>query len=68
MNDKGQDIPATIFDKVTYELHPSFGKRAKQSMFAINMAYCCTEANAIDPQQRKSLHLNFQRKDGENSR
>jgi len=31
VNDKGQDIPATIFDKVTYELHPSFGKRAKQT-------------------------------------
>jgi transcription initiation factor IIF auxiliary subunit len=34
VNDKGQDIPATIFDKVTYELHPSFGKRAKQSRFS----------------------------------
>lgn len=30
VNDEGQDVPATIFEKVTYELHPSFEKRAKQ--------------------------------------
>jgi transcription initiation factor IIF auxiliary subunit len=31
VNDKGENIPATIFDKVTFDLHPSFGKKAKQS-------------------------------------
>lgn len=29
-NEKNEDIPATALDKVTYNLHPSFGKRAKQ--------------------------------------
>jgi transcription initiation factor IIF auxiliary subunit len=37
VNDKGEDVPATIFDKVTYELHPSFGKRAKQGMLATRL-------------------------------
>src|SRR2546429_3579582 len=27
---EGQEVPANIFEKVTYELHPSFEKRAKQ--------------------------------------
>jgi len=31
VGDNKQDLPATIFEKVTYELHPSFGKKAKQS-------------------------------------
>lgn len=33
MNEKGALVPANIFDKVTYHLHPSFGERATQSMF-----------------------------------
>lgn len=32
VNDKGQDVAADVFEKVTYELHPSFEKRAKQGM------------------------------------
>lgn len=32
VNDKGEQVPATIFDKVTYHLHPSFGARATQGM------------------------------------
>ncbi|KAJ5587369.1 uncharacterized protein N7459_003134 [Penicillium hispanicum] len=31
VNDKGEQIPANLFDKVTYHLHPSFGSRATQS-------------------------------------
>ncbi|KAJ5690232.1 Transcription initiation factor TFIID subunit 14 [Penicillium macrosclerotiorum] len=31
LNDKGEQVPATIFDKVTYRLHPSFGDRATQT-------------------------------------
>jgi len=30
VGDKGETLPATIFDKVTYHLHPSFDRRAKQ--------------------------------------
>jgi len=30
VNPEGEDIPATCFDKATYQLHESFGKRAKQ--------------------------------------
>lgn len=30
VNDKGEQVPATLFDKVTYHLHPSFGDRAVQ--------------------------------------
>lgn len=33
MNEKGALVPANIFDKVTYHLHPSFGERATQGMF-----------------------------------
>lgn len=33
VNDKGEQIPANLFDKVTYHLHPSFGSRAVQSRF-----------------------------------
>ena len=35
VNDKGEQIPATLFDKVTYHLHPSFGSRAVQSRFLL---------------------------------
>jgi transcription initiation factor TFIID/TFIIF subunit len=30
-NEKGDLVPATLFDKVTYHLHPSFGARAVQT-------------------------------------
>ncbi|OQD74932.1 hypothetical protein PENDEC_c009G05964 [Penicillium decumbens] len=30
-NDKGDVVPANLFDKVTYHLHPSFGSRATQT-------------------------------------
>ncbi len=30
LNDKGEEVPADIFSKVTYKLHESFGDRAKQ--------------------------------------
>jgi len=31
VNDRGEDVPATIFDKVLYKLHPSFEARANQT-------------------------------------
>ncbi|KAI9698712.1 MAG: hypothetical protein M1836_003822 [Candelina mexicana] len=31
LNEHGEEIPASIFDKTTYKLHPSFEKRAIQS-------------------------------------
>ncbi|KAJ5713281.1 Transcription initiation factor TFIID subunit 14 [Penicillium malachiteum] len=31
VNDKGDQIPANLFDKVIYHLHPSFGDRATQT-------------------------------------
>jgi transcription initiation factor IIF auxiliary subunit len=34
VNDKGQDVAADIFEKVTYELHPSFENRAKQGILS----------------------------------
>jgi transcription initiation factor TFIID/TFIIF subunit len=30
LDEKKNEVPATIFDKVTYHLHESFGKKAKQ--------------------------------------
>ena len=33
LSDKGEPVKASIFDKVTYELHESFGKRARQSKY-----------------------------------
>ncbi|PLB33152.1 Ran GTPase-binding protein YRB1 [Aspergillus candidus] len=30
VNDHGEQVPAGVFDKVTYHLHPSFGERATQ--------------------------------------
>lgn len=35
VGDKGETLPATIFDRVTYHLHPSFDRRAKQSEFML---------------------------------
>ncbi len=32
LNEHGEEIPASIFDKTTYKLHPSFEKRATQCM------------------------------------
>jgi transcription initiation factor IIF auxiliary subunit len=31
LNEAGEEVPASIFSKVTYKLHESFGDRAKQS-------------------------------------
>jgi transcription initiation factor IIF auxiliary subunit len=31
VNEHGEQVPANVFDKVTYTLHPSFGDRAVQS-------------------------------------
>ena len=31
LNEHGEQVPASVFDKVTYELHPSFEDRAVQS-------------------------------------
>ncbi|KAJ5107067.1 Transcription initiation factor TFIID subunit 14 [Penicillium angulare] len=31
VNDKGEQIPANLFDKVVYHLHPSFGDRSTQT-------------------------------------
>ncbi|KAL3472969.1 RanBP1 domain-containing protein [Aspergillus californicus] len=31
VNDHGEQVPANVFDKVTYNLHPSFGPRATQA-------------------------------------
>ncbi|KAL1953977.1 hypothetical protein VTO42DRAFT_1863 [Malbranchea cinnamomea] len=31
LNEHGEEIPATLFNKVTYTLHPSFGNRATQT-------------------------------------
>ncbi|KAJ5246192.1 hypothetical protein N7468_001175 [Penicillium chermesinum] len=31
LNEKGEQVPANVFDKVTYHLHPSFGARATQT-------------------------------------
>lgn len=30
LNHDGEEVPATIFEKATYKLHPSFDKRATQ--------------------------------------
>lgn len=32
LNEHGEQVPANLFDKVTYKLHPSFGDRAIQCM------------------------------------
>lgn len=32
LNEHGEQVPANVFDKVTYSLHPSFGDRYKQSL------------------------------------
>jgi transcription initiation factor IIF auxiliary subunit len=32
LNDQGEQVPANIFDKVVYRLHPSFGDRATQTV------------------------------------
>jgi len=34
LNDQGEEIPASLFDRVTYTLHPSFGARAIQTFKA----------------------------------
>ncbi|KAL4947419.1 putative Ran-specific GTPase-activating protein 1 [Aspergillus filifer] len=31
LNEHGEQVPANLFDKVTYHLHPSFGNRATQT-------------------------------------
>lgn len=31
LNENGEEVPATIFEKAVYKLHPSFDKRATQS-------------------------------------
>lgn len=33
LNEHGEEIPASIFSKATYKLHPSFDKRQIQSLY-----------------------------------
>lgn len=40
VNDHGEQVPAAMFDKVTYHLHPSFGDRTIQSM-------CCQHSSMV---------------------
>lgn len=35
VNEKGALVPATVFDRVTFHLHPSFGDRATQGMIGL---------------------------------
>jgi transcription initiation factor IIF auxiliary subunit len=44
LNDQGEEIPASLFDRVTYTLHPSFGNRAMQSMFGCLLICVCRSA------------------------
>jgi len=39
LNEQGEQIPATIFEKVMYELHPTFAK-PKQSMYSFMPSIC----------------------------
>ncbi|KAF2397656.1 hypothetical protein EJ06DRAFT_539188 [Trichodelitschia bisporula] len=72
VNDQGEDVPATIFEKVTYELHPSFEKRAKQTFkkppFRIeeegwgefDLSIHCSPVGR-GPEQAMNHDLNFQK-------
>lgn len=42
LNDHGEEVPAAIFEKVTYKLHPSFDKRATQGT---NTVPCSRDGN-----------------------
>lgn len=33
LNEHGEEVPATLFSKALYKLHPSFDKRQNQSSF-----------------------------------
>jgi transcription initiation factor TFIID/TFIIF subunit len=47
LNEHGEEVPATLFNKVTYRLHPSFGERATQGMSIHSHArltmVCCAD-------------------------
>lgn len=40
LNEKGEEVPANILDRVTYHLHPSFGDRAKQGTCEVSFSLC----------------------------
>lgn len=76
VNDKGEQVPATLFDKVTYHLHPSFGSRAVQCKFseradALRLRPLFLERVAADNhwrgQRSPSRHSVSQKRDGVNS-
>jgi len=41
MNERGEEIPASIFSKVVYNLHESFGARAKQGKSTVTFSCLC---------------------------
>lgn len=43
LNHDGEEVPATVFEKATYKLHPSFEKRATQGNHAAS--YVITETD-----------------------
>jgi hypothetical protein len=47
INDHGEDVPATLFDKVVYKLHPSFDNRAVQSESLLCMLHLAQTGEAI---------------------
>ncbi|KAL8710074.1 MAG: hypothetical protein Q9220_005346 [cf. Caloplaca sp. 1 TL-2023] len=42
----GEDVPATIFDKATYKLHPTFGDRETQGMSLSQIPYMDNNAKS----------------------
>jgi hypothetical protein len=82
LNEHGEQVPANVFDKVTYTLHPSFGDRAVQST-SLPLPLCYQipvmsrgkgtldesrlTRNRVKQQRSRTLHSESRRKDGANS-
>jgi transcription initiation factor IIF auxiliary subunit len=40
LNEHGEEVPANVYEKAVYKLHPSFDKRAVQSICPLSLPAC----------------------------
>ena len=47
LNEHGEEVPATIFEKATYKLHPSFNERQIQSEILPQITPMCPPTSIV---------------------
>lgn len=63
----GEDVPANVFEKATYKLHPTFGARETQGTFSILLGWRERTDVGLLNQWSRSHRSESRKRGGENS-